>query len=99
MENMTRKVEQMVRRNAKRKLWRRAVSIPAAIVVFVTTYALILPAIAMERDTYCGLEAHRHEDGCYEAVLVCGMEEGQPETEAVTVRELNCQIGGGRPQT
>ena len=47
MENMTRKVERMARKNAKRKLWRRAISIPAAIVVFITTYALILPAIAM----------------------------------------------------
>lgn len=34
-------------------------------VVFITTYALILPALTQERQAYCGIEAHVHEDGCY----------------------------------
>lgn len=36
--------------------------------VFVTTYALILPAITMEStpDTYCGIAEHVHTDDCYE---------------------------------
>ena len=38
------------------------------LVVFVTTYALILPAITMEStpDTYCGIAEHVHTDDCYE---------------------------------
>ena len=38
------------------------------LVVFVTTYALILPAITMEStpDTYCGKAEHVHTDDCYE---------------------------------
>ncbi len=90
MENMMRKVERMARGNAKRRLWQRVVAVPAAIVVFVTTYALILPAIAMERDTYCGLEAHQHTDECYTAQLACGYEEGQVLQSAQAVIGLAC---------
>ena len=43
-------------------------------VVFCTTYALILPAITMAQQTYCGMEEHRHGDECYETVLLCDKE-------------------------
>ena len=46
----------------------------AAVVVFCTTYALILPAITMAQQTYCGMEEHRHGDECYETVLLCDKE-------------------------
>lgn len=49
----------------RRKRWYQVVSAMAAVVVFVTTYALILPAITMEKDTICGLEEHTHTDACY----------------------------------
>ena len=59
-----------LRRNRKR--WQKVVSVMASIVVFCTTYALILPAITMEQsDTYCGLENHIHGPECYEKVLIC----------------------------
>ena len=59
-----------LRRNRKR--WQKVVSVMASIVVFCTTYALILPAITMEQpDTYCGLENHIHGPECYEKVLTC----------------------------
>lgn len=48
----------------RKKLRRRIVSGLAAIVVFVTTYALILPAITQERPTFCGFEEHIHNDEC-----------------------------------
>lgn len=35
------------------------------IVVFCTTYALILPAITLQSDNLCGLQSHVHTDGCY----------------------------------
>ena len=59
-----------LRRNRKR--WQKVVSVMASIVVFCTTYALILPAITMEQpDTYCGLENHIHGPECFEKVLIC----------------------------
>lgn len=48
----------------RQKRWYQVVRLLAAVVVFVTTYALILPAITME--TYlCGLEEHTHTSECY----------------------------------
>lgn len=49
----------------RRKWWHRIVSGMAALVVFVTTYALILPVITMEQETVCGLVSHTHSDACY----------------------------------
>lgn len=43
----------------------RLVRILAAVVVFCTTYALILPAITMEKEPFCGLEEHEHTSSCY----------------------------------
>lgn len=42
----------------------------ACIVVFCTTYALILPAITMEQAYICGLEEHVHADSCYTQTTV-----------------------------
>ena len=39
----------------------------AAVVVFCTTYALILPAITLEGEG-CGLEEHIHDESCYSQV-------------------------------
>lgn len=59
----------------RRKLWHRIVSVLACVVVFCTTYALILPAITLEETTFCGQEEHSHTEECYELQLVCGFEE------------------------
>lgn len=61
-------------RRRRRKRWRSAVLALAAVVVFCTTYALILPAITMTQETCCGMEEHQHGDDCYETVLVCDRE-------------------------
>lgn len=63
--------------NRRRKRWQKTVSILACLVVFCTVYALILPALTAEADTYCGKEEHTHTDACYEEKLICGQEEGQ----------------------
>ncbi len=39
-------------------------------VVFCTTYALILPAITTKTDIFCGLEEHTHTKECYRQVSV-----------------------------
>ena len=66
----------------KRARWHKIISILAAIVVFGTTYALILPAITMEKTIVCEKEEHIHTDNCYkeQKVLVCQQEEGAEHT-------------------
>ena len=54
----------------RRRAWQKVVRGMAAGVVFITTYALILPAITMEKPTVCGLDAHAHLEECYE-LLTC----------------------------
>lgn len=66
------KAEQLNKRRKHRNIWYRILSVPVCIVVFITTYAMILPAITLEStpDTYCGLEEHIHGDECYETPSV-----------------------------
>lgn len=58
-----------------RKEWRRVVSTLACIVVFITVYALILPAITAEHKILeCGVTVHSHDQTCYDenGALICG---------------------------
>lgn len=65
-------------KHRRKQLWYRILSVPVCIVVFITTYAMILPAITLETtpDTYCGMEEHIHSDECYE-------KPGVPEHKAI----------------
>ncbi len=65
-------------KNVKKKRWQKVVMVLSVIVVFCTTYALILPAITLSNSTFCGLEAHRHKPECYEKTLICGHDENEP---------------------
>ena len=60
--------EQLNKKHRRKRTWYKILSVPMCLVVFVTTYALILPAITMEStpDTYCGKAEHVHTDDCYE---------------------------------
>ena len=81
-------IKQYVKQNHRRSAWRKFVRVMACIVVFCTTYALILPAITMEQTHNCGLQAHSHGKGCYETVeirdLICA------ETDPAHVHEDGC---------
>ncbi len=57
------------------QIWKRIVARLACIVTFSTTYMLILPALTLDKTTYCGMEEHKHDANCYEEKLVCGLEE------------------------
>jgi len=96
MKALLRKIRQLLRSKKIRKIWHRGVSTFAAIVVFVTTYALVLPAITLEATAVCGILEHQHDDSCYEEVLTCGLEESdghQHEDSCyTTVRDLVCDI-------
>lgn len=50
-----------------RRIWKKVVSALACVVVFCTVYALILPAITLERTPQCGKEEHTHSGACYTA--------------------------------
>ena len=49
----------------RQKRGKRVVAALACAVALCTMYALILPAIAMTKDTFCGNEAHAHTLQCY----------------------------------
>jgi hypothetical protein len=71
--------ERYLVRKHRHKIWRHIVGVLACLVVFCTTYALILPAITMEKKAYCGMEEHQHEDSCYVQQLVCELPESTAE--------------------
>ena len=96
MKTLLRKIRQLLKNKRFRRIWYRSVGTVAAIVVFVTTYALVLPAITMEIQAQCGIEAHQHDDSCYEDVLVCGLEESEGHTHDESCysisQKLICEI-------
>ena len=58
-------VDRFMKINRRMKRWRRVVSVMAAVVVFVTTYMLILPAITLDSDTastQAGMEIESSEN-------------------------------------
>lgn len=90
---MTRNVNDQVREYGKKhrfySRWARLLGALACVVVFCTTYALVLPALTLDRATVCGMEEHTHSEDCYETVLTCGMEENSgTEGERVLICEL-----------
>lgn len=86
---LTSKAAELMRKNGRHRRWRRAFSGMAAVVVFITTYMLILPAITMENKAICGMAEHTHTDACYEMQLVCTQEE-TPEGADVHVHGPEC---------
>ena len=72
---MNKKIGVYTRKKFHKKRWRQFAFMMACIVVFCTTYALLLPAVTLEKKAACGLEEHQHEESCYEDRLVCGQEE------------------------
>ncbi len=67
MVSLWQKIADILRLSRLEKRWQKAARILAIIVVFCTTYMLILPAITVEKETYCGItdESHIHSEGCY----------------------------------
>lgn len=83
----------------KRKRWLyNIVTVLSSVVVFVTTYALILPAITMDADegAVCGYIAHTHSAECYDENdnLICDIPEHEHDmacfTEAKETDTYNC---------
>ena len=86
-------------RHKHRRTWKKVLWVLSSIVVFVTTYALILPAITMEPDYICGMEAHAHSEDCYTApevtavsTLIC-----TPDGLGLHVHTNDCYDENGQP--
>lgn len=73
--SLSQRVQRYIQEHLHERHWRRVVTVLACIVVFCTTYALVLPALTLTGGTFCGKEAHCHSDECYEKALICGLEE------------------------
>ena len=56
-------LEEVRRKRRLRKRWQKVVTALCALVVFCTTYALILPAITLEKG--CPIPEHTHTPECY----------------------------------
>ena len=84
MKKLLRRIRQILRDRRTRRFFKRFVGTFAAIVVFVTTYALVLPAI---------IEAHQHDDSCFEEVLVCDLPEsdGHQHVDSCYEKVLVCR--------
>lgn len=97
-ENLQNKSEEYVKKNRRKSIWKRVVQILACVVVFCTTYALILPAITMEQKTFCGLEEHVHTQKCYRenpvaSELICPLVEGEiVESELASVSDSDATV-------
>ena len=96
MKDSLNKVRETLRKKHTRKILARFVSLFSAFVVFITTYALILPAITLELNATCGIEEHQHGDECYEERLICGQEESDGHHHDDSCYEvsweLDCEI-------
>lgn len=97
MHSLWQKIADILLLTRLEKRWQKVAAYLAIIVVFCTTYMLILPAITMENETYCGIEEHSHNENCYafQNLLFCDNEEESHEhTEACYIREqiLTCNI-------
>ena len=67
-EQVNRSIENYQKKRKKKNNWKKVLRVLSCIVVFCTVYALIIPAITQERNTYCGKEEHIHEEACYAQV-------------------------------
>ena len=74
-----RDAERYASAHRRKRRWYQVMTCLAAVVVFCTTYALILPAITLEKQ--CQIPEHTHTDSCYtqvtsreKSVLACEVE-------------------------
>lgn len=83
MKNVVRKTaKEYVRERRMRKRWHRVAAGLSCVVMLCTTYGLMLPAITLESEFFCGLAEHTHDDQCYEQKLICGLQEGEIHTHS-----------------
>ena len=94
MNDLFKRASNFISQQKRNKLRCRLLSVMGVIVVFITTYMLILPGITMERKTICDMEEHEHTEECYayNTALVCGLEENEEHAHSEECYETNEEL-------
>ena len=95
--DVLRNAEKYTKVHKRKRLRHRVVTVLAGVVVFCTTYALILPAITLEKQ--CDIPEHTHTDACYAQVK--SVEKRVPACSAKTLEihqhTADCCDADGNP--
>jgi uncharacterized repeat protein (TIGR02543 family) len=76
-QNNDKKIRWLKKKPAKQTMHRLKMVV-ASTVVFVTAYALSMPAITLSSKTFCGLQEHTHTSECYiSSTPLCQKEESE----------------------
>lgn len=96
--DVLRDAEKYTKVHKRKRLRHRVVTVLAGVVVFCTTYALILPAITLEKQ--CDIPEHTHTDACY--AQVTSVEKRVPVCSAKTLEihrhTADCCDADGNPR-
>lgn len=96
--DVLRDAEKYTKVHKRKRLRHRVVTVLAGVVVFCTTYALILPAITLEKQ--CDIPEHTHTDACY--AQVTSVEKRVPVCSAETLKihrhTADCYDADGNPR-
>ena len=96
-QDVLRNAEKYTKVHKRKRLRYRVVTALAGVVVFCTTYALILPAITLEKQ--CDIPEHTHTDACY--AQVTSVEKRVPVCSAKTLEihqhTADCYDANGNP--
>lgn len=96
--DVLRDAEKYTKVHKRKRLRHRVVTVLAGVVVFCTTYALILPAITLEKQ--CDIPEHTHTDACY--AQVTSVEKRVPVCSAETLEihrhTADCYDADGNPR-
>lgn len=96
--DVLRGAEKYTKVHKRKRLRHRVVTVLAGVVVFCTTYALILPAITLEKQ--CDIPEHTHTDACY--AQVTSVEKRVPVCSAETLEihrhTADCYDADGNPR-
>ncbi len=96
-QDVLRNAEKYTKVHKRKRLRHRVVTVLAGVVVFCTTYALILPAVTLEKQ--CDIPEHTHTDACY--AQVTSVEKRVPVCSAKTLEihqhTADCYDANGNP--
>ena len=97
-KNIIRKADGYASQHRHRRIWRKVMGGLACVVVFCTIYALIMPAITMEK-TRCGIPEHTHTEDCYTQVTTVTKKEPICTLESLNLHKhtAGCFDENGEP--
>lgn len=76
---ITNLTEQFRQRHREARRYVAMLLVLALVTTLFVNWQLHGVGISMTADYHCGYEEHQHTEACYEKVLTCGYEEGEPE--------------------